>query len=113
MLHVRHFVGVVVLVLVIAGWAVGQDEKPKAKGFLPQNYGKLGLSEEQKQKIYTIQAEYRGKVEALEKQIKDLQKQQAGEFAKVLTPSQRTRLKEIISAKVPGDSEPASKTDKK
>ncbi|MFL5339824.1 MAG: hypothetical protein ACJ8F7_06710, partial [Gemmataceae bacterium] len=30
-----------------------------AKGTLPQNYGKLGLSDEQKAKIHAISAEYK------------------------------------------------------
>ena len=47
---------VIVLVLFVGGWLVAQDA---IKGTLPANYGKLGLSDEQKQKVYKIQAEYK------------------------------------------------------
>ena len=54
---------------VLSGGLVGQEKKKddpkkkddspvKAKGMLPPNWGKLGLSDEQKQKIYKIQNKY-------------------------------------------------------
>src|SRR5687768_13231597 len=48
MVKVRILVGVCVAMLLAGGWVLGQDEK-KAKGMLPPNFAKLGLSEEQKE----------------------------------------------------------------
>jgi hypothetical protein len=80
-----------VLVLSAGGWLVGQE----LKGILPANYGKLGLSDEQKQKIYKLQADYKGKVETLEKQLATLKSEQKKDIEAVLTPAQKTKLKEL------------------
>ncbi|HMP03199.1 MAG TPA: hypothetical protein PKD86_05570 [Gemmatales bacterium] len=79
-------------------WAQdGKDETPQARlrGQLPANYKKLGLSEEQVQKIYKIQNDYDVKLRALDEQIKKLKAQQRSDVEKVLTTAQRARLKEI------------------
>lgn len=73
--------GVVVLLLVLfalGSVSLGQtakDEPTRFKGVLPQNWGKLGLSDEQKQKVYKVQNEYDQKIASLEKQLKDLKAQ--------------------------------------
>ena len=54
----------------------GQDTPAKIKGMLPPNWGKLGLSDEQKQKVYKVQADYGEKIAGLEKQVKDLKSQE-------------------------------------
>jgi hypothetical protein len=72
------------------------DPPPRLKGQLPPNFRKLGLSEEQVQRIYRIQADYDAKYEALEAQIKKLKIQERQDIEKVLTDAQRARLKEIL-----------------
>lgn len=86
----------------------GDDKKdgPKPKGQLPQNWRKLGLDDSQVTKIYSIQAEYRGKIQPLEKQIADLKEKQLSEMQAVLTTAQKARLREILSGKGPKDNEP-------
>jgi hypothetical protein len=86
------------------GWAQeGKDTKKeeappqRLRGQLPPNYRKLGLSDEQVQKIYRIQADFQVKVKELEEQIKKLKSQEKSEIEKVLTKAQRDRLKEIIT----------------
>lgn len=76
-----------------------KEESPpqRLRGQLPPNFRKLGLSDEQVQKIYRIQADYQAKVKELEEQIKKLKTQEKSEIEKVLTKAQRDRLKEIIS----------------
>ena len=58
----------------MGGWLHGEDAKdkdtPKLKGQLPANWGKLGLTDEQKQKVYKVQAEFKEKIADLEKQLK-------------------------------------------
>ena len=51
------------------------ETKPPRKaprGRLPNYYGKLDLSGEQRDKIYGVQANYNGQIEALERQIAEL-----------------------------------------
>ena len=97
--------GIVTLALVSVGGLLSQDAKKdgKARGSLPPNFGKLGLSEEQKQKIYTIQSDYKAKIDVLEKQLKDLKKKELDDMNKVLTADQRTQLRKILTDKVGGD----------
>jgi Spy/CpxP family protein refolding chaperone len=100
-----------------SGWALAQearkDPPPRARGVLPQNWNRLGLTEEQKQKVYTIQAEYRSKIEALEAQIKELRGRERSELEKVLTEEQRKALAKIITEKVPGAGDLKKDEDKK
>lgn len=115
MSRLRVLVGVLVIVLVASGGLLGQDKKDakdtpaKAKGQLPQNWGKLGLTDKQKQQVYKTQEEYRDRIEKLRVEIKKLQDQEKTEMFKVLTEEQKTRLKEILAGKA-GD---APKDDKK
>ncbi|MBL8793969.1 MAG: hypothetical protein JNM56_08690 [Planctomycetia bacterium] len=101
--------GVLVLLLVLfalGSVSLGQtakDEPAKFKGVLPQNWGKLGLSDEQKQKVYKVQNDYDQKIATLEKQLKDLKSQEKVEMEKVLTDAQKARLREILLGKVPAE----------
>src|SRR5579862_6652295 len=119
MFRTRLLVGVAAVVLASAGGLLGDDKTgdakatAKARGQLPANWSKLGLTDDQKQKVYTVQSEFRGKIDVLAQQIKQLQKDERGELEKVLTDAQKTRLKEILASKGPADA-PAkdSKTTK-
>jgi Spy/CpxP family protein refolding chaperone len=107
----------VVAVALLAGPMLqGQDKKDdtpaKVKGVLPANWGKLGLTDEQKQKVYKVQADYNDKIGVLEKQLKDLKATEKSEMEKVLTDAQKARLAELLKSKLPAtdDKKP---TDKK
>jgi Spy/CpxP family protein refolding chaperone len=92
---------------VLYGGSLGQDPKKddpkkddvKAKGTLPQNWGKLGLTDDQKQQIYKVQTKYNSEIDKLEAQIKDLKGQRDKEMRAVLTPEQKKRLEEILIGK--------------
>jgi hypothetical protein len=71
-----------------------QDKK---KGALPANFGKLGLSDEQKQKVYSIQAKYKTEKDDLNKKLKKVTDDQNAEVFGVLTPDQKEKLKELTS----------------
>jgi Spy/CpxP family protein refolding chaperone len=89
--------------------ASAQDKKDTPKGQLPTHWGKLGLSDEQKTKVYSIQAEYKTQIADLQKQIDALKKKEREALNGVLTDAQRARLKEILAEIVPGakpDSKP-------
>ena len=73
-------------------------KKKKARGRLPSNYGKVGLSDEQRQKIYGVQATYRTQLEELAKQIKALRSKRDAEIEAVLTDAQKQKLAELQEA---------------
>ncbi len=101
------------LLLVLTTSTIGQDNPPqndpknpakeepplKYKGVLPPNWGKLGLTEAQRQEIYKIQAKYNKEIDALEAKIKELKAARAKEERAVLTPEQKKRLEEILLGK--------------
>src|ERR1700722_10093670 len=92
---------VLALCLLAASSLVGDDKKtdakdePKAKGVLPKYYKSLGLTDEQKQSVYKVQAKFNGEIEKLQKKIDDLKNERNTEVEKVLTKTQLDRLKEL------------------
>lgn len=59
---------------------------------LPANYGKIGVSEDQRKKIYEIQNKYDDQIEVLQKQIADLRAKEKTELEAVLTAEQKKSL---------------------
>ena len=112
MLKTVKTTGMLVVVLFLSAAVVtGQDKKDKGKkGSLPANYGKLGLSDDQKKKIYAIQDEYGTKIADLKKQIDELTKKEHQEWYAILTDDQKEQLKKIQAEKA-GD--PGKPTEKK
>ena len=76
--------------------AVEKEQDPR--GPLPFYYGKLGLDDEQKTKLYTIQEDYEARIEAIRKQIAQLRGEQDAKMQMLLTPGQKLRLKELREA---------------
>ena len=68
----------------------GQDVYPRR---LPAGYGAVGLSREQKERVYAIQAQYDDRIEELLDEIAAVKSKQDAEIAEVLTPGQREFLK--------------------
>ena len=102
MVPLRLGVTVLAMSLLAGGWIMGdnnqksddkKDPPPKLKGTLPQGWGKLGLTADQKQKIYKVQADYRVKIEALERQLELTKKNRREEMEKVLTKEQMAQLR--------------------
>ncbi|MFH5806544.1 hypothetical protein [Alienimonas sp. DA493] len=60
---------------------------------LPPGLGVLRLSQEQKERIYAVQAKYHVQIEALREQIAELEAQQEAEVTAALTPAQKEFLK--------------------
>jgi len=69
--------------------------KEKPRGRLPNLYGKLGVSDDQREKIYTIQAEYSAQIEELLTQLEDLRARRDRTVENVLTDGQKRRLHEL------------------
>ncbi len=91
------------------------DTPVRARSALPAGWSKIGLSDEQREKIHNIQADYGARVAKLKKEIAGLQKQQRADMEKVLTEAQKTRLREIAAERLPKtgtDPKPADKPGK-
>ena len=114
-LHVM--VGLCLLALsVMIGSGFGQDKKgdkdtQPVKGQLPANWGKLGLTPDQKGKIYAVQAIYKPKIDNLKKEIKHLQDEEYAEEYKILNDDQKAALKKILDKG--GDAGKETKKDDK
>jgi Spy/CpxP family protein refolding chaperone len=110
MRRVQGMLLVLVAAFVLSGGLLGQE---KVKGVLPPNWGKLGLTDEQKQKVYKIEADYKGKIADLQKQIDELKGKEKEDMLKVLTDEQKKRLKDILAEKAGGGSKEEKKEEKK
>ncbi len=75
----------------------GAEAKKAAKSGdrLPANYAKIGISDEQRKKIYEIQGKYDDQIAALQKQLADLRAKEKAEVEAVLTPEQKKTLQSV------------------
>jgi hypothetical protein len=79
--------------------SIGQDKagqkkeakSNKAKGRLPAYYADV-VSQEQREKIYAIQAKYAEQIKALNDQLEALEKKQNDEIAGVLSAEQKEKV---------------------
>lgn len=76
-----------------------ETKETRVRGVLPQYYGKISLSDEQKQRIYKIQNEYSDRIDELEKKIEDLKAERNSKYMKELTKAQKERLDELKNAR--------------
>lgn len=72
-------------------------KRPRVR--VPNNYGQLGLSTEQRQRIYAIQAEYGKRIDELEAQLEAVRKERDEQCYAVLSDFQKQRLAEILKAR--------------
>lgn len=99
--------------VVLSGGLVGQDPKKddkktddkkvekkddggKAKGVLPANWKKLGLTDDQVQKVYKVQNKYDEEIDKLQAKIDALKTERTKDMKAVLTAEQKKRLEEIL-----------------
>ena len=69
------------------------------KGRLPRYFGKLGLDDGQRQRVYELQAEYDAKITSLLAQIEELQTSRNSHYQKILKPTQREKLEDLVAAR--------------
>ncbi len=72
----------------------------KLKGFLPMNWGRIGLSDDQKQEVYKIQAKYGDEIEKHEAKIRELKAARQKDMEKVLSAEQKKKLLDILTGKL-------------
>jgi hypothetical protein len=70
-------VAIVVLVL-LGSWSAGDDKDTplKARGTLPANWKKLGLTDDQIQAAYKVQAKYKAQIDELTAKVASLKKEE-------------------------------------
>lgn len=100
----------------------GAKKVAKSGDRLPANYAKIGISDDQRNKIYEIQNKYDKDIAALQKQLADIKAKEQAEVEAVLTPEQKKSLqtaneeakKKAAEKKKAGEkgSEKAEKTEK-
>jgi hypothetical protein len=96
--------GVLAIGILSTGLVFGEDAKPakadapKTKATLPSYFDQLGLQEEQKGKLLAVQADFQPKIEALTRELKELQEKQNEECGKILTAQQKTHLEKLMAA---------------
>jgi Spy/CpxP family protein refolding chaperone len=99
----------VVCLVVLAALAAGkifvdaQDQPLRGRGRLPPLWSRLGLTDEQKQKVYQVQGEYAAKIDGLQRQIDDLRRKERADMEKVLTNAQKARLRELLTGRAPAE----------
>jgi hypothetical protein len=121
MFRLRLAVTGTLALLLAAGWLMGQDkgasdETPastKVKGTLPTNFKQLGLTDEQRSKVIKIHASYKAKIADLREQIERLTGEERAELNKVLSETQRVKLRELRLHEPDSSKETPAKDDKK
>ncbi len=74
-------------------------KKVKYAHRLPSHFRQIGISEEQKGKIYKIQDKYSVQIKDLKKQLAALQEKQMGECEDLLSTRQKTALDKLRNKK--------------
>jgi Spy/CpxP family protein refolding chaperone len=75
-----------------------KGKKKEARGRLPAGYGDL-VTDEQRDRIYSIQGKYADQIAGLQKQLEDLRDKQTAEIEAVLTAEQKAKLAQARAAK--------------
>lgn len=76
-----------------------KTDTTKVKGRLPSGWGKLGITDVQKQAIYKVEASYESQIDALHKQLADLEAKRDADMRNVLTAAQQKQLDDMTSAR--------------
>ena len=83
--------------------AKAEPNADAAKGYLPPNWKKLGLSDAQRDKIVAISGRYGAEIDQLEERIKELKAKKSREQLDVLSDAQKKALEDIYKRKAGTD----------
>lgn len=106
MFRLRVPIVVAATALLLGGFLHGQNQQPPLRGTLPANWGRLGLSDDQRRSIYKAQDEFRAKEAELEEQLRKLRNKRKETLEALLTEEQKKKLKDINSGKDPEEKKP-------
>jgi Spy/CpxP family protein refolding chaperone len=96
--------GLAAVLLVAAASLHAQEPKAKAKAKpatkadpsrrVPDYFGQIGLTDEQRESIYKIQGKHQARIDELEKEIDEIRAKSLGECEAVLTDMQKQMLEQ-------------------
>ncbi|HTV57074.1 MAG TPA: hypothetical protein VMI06_19435 [Terriglobia bacterium] len=101
-----------------SGFLMGDDKKDTifVNVSLPAHYKNLSLSPKQKNEVYKIRGKYRAEIQELYEKISELREKEKLDCEKVLSATQKARLRELLVGKKQGaddEEEPPVKVEKK
>ncbi|HTU93894.1 MAG TPA: hypothetical protein VMF69_27685 [Gemmataceae bacterium] len=101
MLRLWFVAPLLVVGMLSSGFLLGEDKKTDKEPIivtkqLPANYGKLGLSQKQKNTIYLIRAKSRAEIQELYEKINELREKEKTDCETVLTPEQLAQYRRIL-----------------
>jgi hypothetical protein len=96
------FRAVAVFAVLLTTLTVSGQDKPKPV-FIPTIYNDLKLNDEQKKAMLAVRAEFRPKIDAVEKQIRLLKGKEWEDMKAVLTAEQKDLFRAIILKKADAD----------
>ena len=76
-----------------------KKKESKKSNRLPSKYGKLGLTDAQKAKVYDVQDKHESEIESLNEKLKLAKSKRDAEVEAVLTPAQKKLLQEMSVTK--------------
>ena len=79
-----------------------KGKEAKGKGQLPQNWSQLGLTADQKDKVYKLQGKYNADIDKLDAEIKEMKAKLTKERFEILTAEQKKALEDILKKKSGG-----------
>lgn len=89
-----------------------KESPEERRGILPNQFGKLGVNDKQRDQMYAIQREYEKKLDELRTEMKRLTNERDQKLEELLTPGQKLRLRELLEEakrRSEKDSKPADK----
>jgi len=90
-----------------------KKEAKKSTNRLPSKFGKLGLTDAQKTKVYDVQEKHESEIESLNEKLKLAKAKRDAEVEAVLTPAQKKLLLEMSATKTEEKKTEEKKTEEK
>jgi cell division protein ZapA (FtsZ GTPase activity inhibitor) len=81
-----------------AGRGSADKKADKPSGRVPAYYAKVQITQEQREKVLSIQKDFAAKIDLLRKQLDALTKERDAKMAAVLTPEQQKQIDEMKAA---------------
>ena len=100
--HLRRWLAILFLITIAPAALprqalVGADNAVQApRRRLPNYFGQIGISDRQRERIYTLQGEYNSQIDDLQARIDELKAERDTEIEAVLTDAQRNRLEDRL-----------------
>ena len=96
--HLKHWLALILVVAMVPapspGQSAGATDNAVQRRRLPNYYAQIGISDRQRERIYTLQAEYNSQIEDLQARIDQLKAERDADIEGMLTATQKNRIEE-------------------